>query len=145
MFDLHIMRSFSLSAVVVLAASAASADEPAVNEPLADAEAGATPIESLSIEDLLSTEVQVASKTARTLRESPAVVSVVTRAEIQAAGARDLLDVLRLVPGFEPNVDVQGVTGLGFRGIWGHEGKILLLIDGHELNETAYSTLQLGH
>ena len=35
--------------------------------------------------------------------------------------------------------------GPGFRGLWGQEGKILLLIDGKEMNEQLYSTIQLGH
>ena len=29
--------------------------------------------------------------------------------------------------------------------MWAHEGKILLLIDGEEMNEDAYSTIQLGN
>jgi outer membrane cobalamin receptor len=80
-----------------------------------------------------------------TLRDSPAVITVITREEIRDMGARDLIDVLSQVPGFWFGVDVSGVVGLGFRGNWGHEGKILLLIDGQEMNERLYSTLQLGH
>jgi outer membrane receptor protein involved in Fe transport len=55
------------------------------------------------------------------------------------------MDVLRLVPGIEFGYDVDGVIGIGIRGIWGHEGKVLLLIDGQELNELSYSTLQFGN
>ncbi len=101
--------------------------------------------EDLDLDTLLSLEVSVASFRATTLRESPGIVTVVTRDEILASGARDLIDVLRMVPGFFFSVDVQGVIGLGIRGQWAHEGKILLIIDGHEINELGFQTLQLGH
>lgn len=99
----------------------------------------------LSLEELLNMEITVASKKALTTRESPGIVSVVTADDIEKSGARDLIDVLRLLPGFEFGVDVEGVVGAGLRGIWGHEGKILMLVDGQELNENLFSTLQFGN
>ena len=102
-------------------------------------------VQDLSLADLLDTQVDVASKKAQTSRETPGIVSVITRDDIVASGARDLVDVLALVPGFAPGVDVEGVVDLGIRGQWGHEGKILMLIDGQPMNELLYSTLQLGH
>lgn len=99
----------------------------------------------MSLEELLSLELTIASKTGTTAREAPGIVTLVTAEEIAASGARDLIDILRLVPGFDFGVDVQGVVGLGARGSWGHEGKILLLLDGQELNEPLYSTLQFGN
>jgi len=93
---------------------------------------------------LLNTPVTVASRKAMTIRESPGVVTLVTRDEIQASGARDLVDVLALVPGFDFGVDNEGVVGPSFRGIWGYEGKILLLWDGIEMNETLYGNIALG-
>jgi len=89
-------------------------------------------------------EVEVSSRTPLTSRDAPGVVTVVHRDEIEAAGVRDLLDLLLLVPGFAPGLDVGGVVDVGFRGLWGHEGKVLFLLDGQELNETLYSTMQLG-
>jgi outer membrane cobalamin receptor len=99
----------------------------------------------LSLEDLLNTPTTVASSKATKLRETPGVVTVITRDEIRASGARDLIDVLMLVPGFSFGVDVVGAVGVAFRGNWGHEGKVLLLYDGQEMNETLYSTLQFGN
>lgn len=99
----------------------------------------------MTLEELLSMELTIASKTGTTAREAPGIVTLVTAEEIAASGARDLIDVLRLVPGFDFGVDVQGVVGLGVRGSWGHEGKILLLLDGQEMNEPLYSTLQFGN
>ena len=99
----------------------------------------------LSIEELLDLDVQVASAGPQATREAPAVLTVVTREEIQESGARDLIDVLRLVPGFEFGVDVWGIVGLGFRGLWGHEAKIMLAVDDMIMNEPMYGNLQFGN
>jgi len=111
----------------------------------ARADPDASSIYDMSLDELLNLEITVASKSTLTTRESPGIVTMITREEILDSGARDLLDVLRRVPGFEFGVDVQGVVGIGTRGLWGHEGKILLLIDGQEMNETLYSNLQFGN
>ena len=99
----------------------------------------------MSLEELINVPITVASRQGKTVRESPGVVTLVTREEIINSGARDLIDVLRLVPGFDFGVDVAGVVGVGFRGNWGHEGKVLLLWDGIQMNETLYSTTQFGN
>ena len=99
----------------------------------------------LSLEELLDLELDVAAKAGRTIRESPGVLTLVTREEIVSSGARDLTDVLLRVPGIAFGVDVAGVMGIGFRGIWAHEGKVLLLLDGLEMNENLYSSTQWGH
>ena len=95
--------------------------------------------------DLLNTPVTVASKKASTIREQPGIVSLVTRQEIQASGARDLIDILQMVPGFSFAKDVQGAVGAGIRGMWGYEGKVLLLVDGMELNDPLYGTSLFGN
>ncbi len=101
---------------------------------------------ALSLEELLNTPVDVASKTAQNLRETPGVVTVISREEILNSGARDLIDVLMLVPGFSfPATDTMGVVDLGFRGIWGHEGKELLLLDGEPMNDLLYGNNMLGN
>ncbi len=114
-----------------------------------ESEQGATSATSdladLDIEDLMSMPVTVGTKTSLALRETPGVVSVVTRDEIERTGARDLLDILHQVPGFAFGVDVAGVVGPTVRGNWGHEGKVLLLIDGIEINDTQYLNANFGH
>lgn len=99
----------------------------------------------LSLEELMSVPVTVATKTAMTQRESPGIISVVTREEIINSGARDMIDVLRLIPGVSMETDVEGVVGIGMRGNWAHEGKVLLLVDGQEMNENLFSTTQFGN
>ncbi|MEW5851983.1 MAG: TonB-dependent receptor [Myxococcota bacterium] len=112
------------------------------------AEAPAPPtdeLERMSLEELMALPVAVATP-ARPVppRRAPGLVTVITRREILESGARDLVDVLMLVPGFHFGTDVQGSVGVGFRGLWGEEGKILLLVDGQELNELDYGTTQWG-
>ncbi len=102
-------------------------------------------VEELPIEGDPEVHSQVASFAVTSIRASPAVVTHISREDIRNSGARDLVDVLLLVPGFFFGVDVNNAVGAGFRGMWGHEGKVLLLVDGKEMNEQLYSTLQFGN
>src|ERR1700740_149535 len=97
------------------------------------------------LEKLINSLISVASKKPLNVRESPSIVTLVTAEEIKNSGARDLIDVLRLVPGVDFGVDVQGVVGIGMRGNWAHEGKVLILLDGQEMNEILYATTQFGN
>ncbi|WPB79820.1 TonB-dependent receptor [Archangium violaceum] len=108
------------------------------------AEAGTT-TEEVPLGDESEVHSQVASFATTRLHDTPAVVTAVSADEIRGSGARDLMDVLLMVPGFFFGPDVQGSVGPGFRGLWGQEGKVLLLIDGKEMNDLLYSTFQLGH
>ncbi len=99
-------------------------------------------LERASLEQVLNVKTSVATRSAMNIRETPGLVTVITREEIQTSGARDLVDVLSMVPDFDFGVDVQGNLGLGVRGQWGNEGKVLLLWDGQPFNETLYSTIQ---
>lgn len=100
---------------------------------------------SSELEQLINSLIGVASIKPLSGRESPSIISLITEEEIQKSGARDLIDVLSLVPGFDFGVDVEGVVGLGMRGNWAHEGKILLLLDGQEMNENLFGTTQFGN
>jgi outer membrane receptor for ferrienterochelin and colicins len=102
-------------------------------------------IVGMGLEELLFVEISVACAEPRTVRDAPAVVTVVTREEIQESGARDLIDALRLVSGFDFGMDVWGVIGVGFRGDWGQEAKIMLAVDGLVLNELMYGNLAFGN
>jgi outer membrane receptor protein involved in Fe transport len=125
---------------VVLAVLAAAGPARA-EDPLAEV----TDVQELSLADLLDTRVDIAARKPQTARETPGIVTVISREDILASGARELLDVLALVPGFSPAVDVVGVVDVGVRGQWAHEGKMLLLVDGQPLNELLYSSLQLAN
>ncbi len=99
----------------------------------------------ISVDELLEMKTTISSKKPLTTRESPGIITVITEEEILNSGARDFIDVLRLVPSFFIGYDMSSVLGLGIRGNWGHEGKISLQIDGIEMNEILFATLQMGN
>jgi len=88
--------------------------------------------------ELLNTPLSIASKSKQSSEDAPSIVSVVTRRDIEVFGARDLADVLQLIPGFQFTLDISGTVGLGFRGINVHEGKALLMIDGMGINDLGF-------
>lgn len=100
-------------------------------------------IQEMSLEELMNVPIRV-SKSGLSMRETPSAISVVTRDEIKRMGARDLMDVINQIPGFSFGIDVQNVVGLASRGNWGYEGKILILLDGQEMNEILFSTTAFG-
>lgn len=100
---------------------------------------------SSELEKLINSLISVASKKPLSTRESPGIISLITGEEIKRSGARDLIDVLRLVPGIDFGLDVEGIVGIGTRGNWAHEGKVLLLLDGQEMNESLFATTQFGN
>ncbi|MDW8286661.1 MAG: TonB-dependent receptor plug domain-containing protein [Flammeovirgaceae bacterium] len=77
--------------------------------------------------------VSVAGFKTTTLRETPGIVTLITAEELRNAGYKDLLDVLRIVPGFDFAFDVQPVISV--RGNGANEAKILLQIDGQQIND----------
>jgi outer membrane receptor for ferrienterochelin and colicin len=101
--------------------------------------------DTLSLQDLMNIKITVASITELTTRQSAGVITNISSEEIQAMGARDLMDVLQYVPGFQFGSDVQGAIGIAVRGNWAHEGKVMLLVDGQEMVDGLYSTLQFGN
>jgi outer membrane receptor protein involved in Fe transport len=99
----------------------------------------------LSLDELSKVEIKsdITSIKAKPIREQPGIVSVVTQPQIIETGARDLSDILMLVPGFSLDSDVQSMVGLTFRGLQGQEGKVLLVVDGIEINEPLYGSLPI--
>ncbi|MEY3219005.1 MAG: hypothetical protein RIT27_362 [Pseudomonadota bacterium] len=101
-------------------------------------------LSKLSLEELLDLPVSIASKNQGSVRDAPGIVSVVTEEEIVNSGARDLIDILRLVPGYDFGLDISNSVGVGIRGNWGFEGKVLVLVDGIEMNDRRYASFHFG-
>ncbi len=100
----------------------------------------------MSLEDLLEVDVTVATGSkARSVVRSPGIVTVISAEDIARSGAQDLVDVLRMVPGISIEYDMGGLLGIGMRGIYATEGKMLFLIDGIEINEDIYGAFNPGH
>lgn len=100
-------------------------------------------IQDFSIQNI-EDKVSITSQTPLSVKDAPGTVSVISEEDIQSSGARDLMDVLRLIPGFEFNVDVQGIVGIGSRGNSANEA-VLVLLDGMEMNDLLYGSNQFGN
>ncbi|MBU1262876.1 TonB-dependent receptor [bacterium] len=69
------------------------------------------------------------------ITEAPAVVTVITAEQIKRTGARNLLDILRTVPGFHILADTNEHLTV-IHGVFASTNqKFLLLRDGHRLND----------
>lgn len=137
---LHIALCATLLFVISWAAAplsfAASTDEP---RDLVD----------LPIEELMKVEVSTvlgASKYEQKISDAPASVSIVTSEDIKRYGYRTLADVLNSLRGFYITYD-RNYNYLGTRGFerpGDYNTGMLLLIDGHRINNNIYDTATVG-
>lgn len=103
----------------------------------------------MPIEDLIEIEIETvstASKYEQKVTEAPSSVIIITAEEIRKYGYRTLLDILRSVPGFyetyDRNYGYLGVRGFGRPG--DYNSRILVLIDGHRINENVSDSFGAG-
>jgi outer membrane cobalamin receptor len=101
--------------------------------------------EESELQKVLNQNLTVSSSKALTTRETPSIISLITAEEIKNSGARDITDILRLIPGFEVAQDLQFVLGVGLRGSWANEGKVLVVMDGQPFNDLLYQGVALGN
>ncbi|MGE0862324.1 MAG: TonB-dependent receptor plug domain-containing protein [Vicinamibacterales bacterium] len=100
----------------------------------------------LSLKELLGVEVSTASKFPQTATEAPASVTVLTADDLRRHGHRTLADALRSVRGFYTTYD-RNYSYVGIRGFarpGDYNTRILLLIDGHRVNDGVYDMAPLG-
>lgn len=105
-------------------------------------------LDTMSLSDFLNIKTTVASGSkskSLTPRESPGVISVITEDDIRKSGARDLVDVLRLVPGFsiQSGADNSGTIGPSIRGLKAAEGKMQLNVNGFSFVDLSYVNAQI--
>lgn len=100
----------------------------------------------MSLEQLLDVEVVSASKYGQSASEAPASVSVVTADDIRTFGYRTLADALSSVRGFYITSDhiykFAGVRGFSPPGDF--NDRLLVMVDGHRINENIFDTGFLG-
>ncbi|MEW6558358.1 MAG: TonB-dependent receptor [Elusimicrobiota bacterium] len=104
--------------------------------------------EVVTKEELLFREIPIvvtAAKKEQSATEAPAAVTVITAEEIKNMGARNLLDVLKTVPGFNIIQDTNEHL-VAMRGIYASTNqKFLLLRDGYRLNEWMWNTIEYDY
>lgn len=80
-------------------------------------------------------ELVTATKRSIPLRHAPAIATVITADEIRNMGARNLLDLLKMVPGVGISINEFNAMMVEVRGIrTGTSEKILVMVDGHSMN-----------
>lgn len=82
------------------------------------------------------------SRMPQRLDETPGAVTILDRDMIRRSGARDVPDLLRLVPGFQTSMSFEGdAPQASYHGVFGHySGRIQVLVDGRSV----YSTYVAG-
>ncbi len=113
---------------------------------LAVAQQNTADLSEASLEQLADMKVYTASRHLQSTAEAPSAVSVVTADEIQRFGYRTLADVLQTVRGFFVTYD-RNYSSVGVRGFarpGDYNTRILLLIDGHRLNDNIYDEAMIG-
>lgn len=110
------------------------------------AQEGTKDIGQASLEELGNIQVYGASKHLQSTSDAPASVTVIRADEIQKYGYRTLADILESVRGFYITYDrlysYVGVRGFGRLGDW--NSRILLLVDGHRINNNVDGHGMLG-
>lgn len=100
----------------------------------------------LSLEQLLDIEVTTATRFAQRVSEAPSSMSVVTADDIRTYGYRTLGDILRSMRGLyivnDRNYSYVGVRGFGRPG--DYNTRVLILVDGHRINDNVYDQGFIG-
>jgi outer membrane receptor for ferrienterochelin and colicin len=106
-------------------------------------------LKKLSIEQLMEVEVDTvygASRYEQKVSDAPSSVSIVTAEQIRKFGYRTLADILRSVRGFyvtnDRNYSYVGVRGFGRPS--DYNSRVLIMVDGHRLNDNLYGGAYVG-
>ena len=100
----------------------------------------------MSLEDLMDIEVSGVSKKSEKAGEAAASVVVITREDIKRYGYRNLQEALQSAIGFyvssDRNYEYLGVRGFSRPG--DYNTRILLLLDGHKINDLNFDYAAIG-
>ena len=117
-------------------AASAQSEFPQTSVPLAE--------ESILLQEIPS--VYGASKYEQKVTQAPSSVTIITSDDIKKYGYRTLADLLQSVNGFsvssDRNYSYVGVRGFGRPA--DYNTRVLLLLDGHRLNDNIYDSATLG-
>ncbi len=102
-----------------------------------------------SFKQLINTEITTvigASKYQQDVTDAPASVSIITSDDIRKGGYRTLSEILNSVRGFYTTYN-RGYSFVGLRGfspLGDYGTRLLVLIDGHRLNDAVYEQAPIG-
>ena len=128
-----------ITILIIIGSSQVSAQERKTGPDLLDA----------GLEELRKVEVKSvysASKYLQKVTDAPSSVNIVTADEIKKYGHRTLADVLRGIRGFYVTYD-RNYSYLGVRGFarpGDYNTRVLLLVDGHRINDNVYDLALIG-
>ena len=108
--------------------------------------AGSLAAQELPLDSLLNVRVSAAARYEQTVAEAPASVTIITAGDIRRYGYRTLGDVLHRVPGLYTSDD-RNYSYLGVRGFsrpTDYNNRVLLLMDGHVINEGVFGSAAIG-
>lgn len=107
-------------------------------------------LKKLSIEELMEIEVETVTSTSKheqKVTEAPSSVTIIKAEDIRKYGYRTLADILQSVRGFYASYD-RNFQSIGVRG-FGRPGdfnaRVLLMVDGHRLNDNLYDRASIGN
>ncbi|MBI3193508.1 MAG: TonB-dependent receptor [Ignavibacteriae bacterium] len=103
--------------------------------------------EDTSLDSLLNIKVSTAAKYWQTSSEAPASVTIVTSKQLERYGYSTLEEVLRSVRGFYTSYD-RNYSYVGVRGFsrpTDYNDRILLLVNGHTMNDNVYGSVLIGN
>jgi iron complex outermembrane receptor protein len=128
-------------AALVVAAPAMAADDLLAYDPRALGELSIEQLMDLSVE-----KVYGASRFEQKLTSAPAAISIITADQIRRLGHRTLADVLSSLRGLYVAND-RNYSYLGVRGFLrpgDYNSRVLVLIDGHRINDNIYDASYMG-
>ncbi len=104
------------------------------------------PGDTLSLEALLNTRINSATKQWETVNESPASITIITAQQIKRFGYQTLAEVLDAVRGFATSYD-RNYAYVGIRGFGrptDYSNRVTLLLNGTTVNESCYGSAPMG-
>lgn len=106
-------------------------------------------LRKLGLDELMEIEVATvysASKYEQEVNDAPSSISIVTADEIKKYGYRTLADILRSIRSFyityDRNYNYLGIRGFNRPG--DYDTRVLLLVDGHQINDNLYDSAAIG-
>jgi outer membrane receptor protein involved in Fe transport len=142
MFGSRIKRLFSTLAQMALGSVLAGSVLPA---PVLSAQGNESRNE-VSLDSLLNTRISTAAKYLQTAGEAAASITIVSAEDIRQQGYSNLQEILESVPGMYVSND-RNYPYLGSRGFSrpsDYNNRILVLVDGHSLNEMVWGGAPVG-